>query len=104
MLAADREVLAAYRVRETADLLEKEIGYLQAELGTIATQAAADAHVSTSSSCIAAVIPREAAAPPGTVHAHQQPLRDFRRTGLALRLSSGGFGHVVGHHPHQLPK
>jgi len=40
MLAADREVLAAYRVRETADLLEKEIGYLQTELGTIATQAA----------------------------------------------------------------
>ena len=40
MLAADREVLAAYRVRETADLLEKEISYLQAELGTIATQAA----------------------------------------------------------------
>ena len=39
MLAADREVLAAYRVQQTADLLEKEIGYVQTELGTIATQA-----------------------------------------------------------------
>eukprot|EP00936_MAST-01D_sp_MAST-1D-sp1_P000663 g663.t1 len=40
MLGADREVLAATRVAETANLLEKEMGYTMTELGAMATQAA----------------------------------------------------------------
>ena len=39
MLSADREVLAATRVAETANLLKKEMEYVMSELGTIATQA-----------------------------------------------------------------
>eukprot|EP00937_MAST-01D_sp_MAST-1D-sp2_P007561 g7561.t1 len=39
MLASDREVLAAFRVRQTSDLLAKEIDYMLNEINTIATQA-----------------------------------------------------------------